>query len=139
MEQLTVQIPIHQILEKLEANKNRFVQSFNRLLSAYDKKASKYQKEYLKFVAKVKTQKLSKDEIQPQPPIEPKNRAKDYDFYIEMIRLHDLPTINLSEENFRKLWKDQWTWIHSHIMALNAFADEDAKVEEALSWYAVEA
>lgn len=137
MNELSVVVEKDKLINMLCSNKIRFVKSYKALLNAYEKKATKYQEQYSTYVKKVKTQKLyTKKDEEPHPPMKPENRAKVYDFYVNMITNHRSTTIELSEEMYRKLWNDEWSWMPSHIHALSYYAaDGDATIGEALLSY----
>jgi len=126
-EELEITIDVTKLLEKLKANRMRFVKSYDALLQAYEKKVTQYQKEYAIYTKKIilKTKKLAADEGQPVPPQKPEDRTKDYDFYINMLENHQGQTVTLSESVYKRLWNDFWDWTRNLIYSANAYGMED--------------
>jgi len=125
--ELEITIGVDKLLDKLKANKDRFVKSYDALLQAYAKKVTQYQKEYAHYTTKiiVKAKKLSTDESQPTPPQKPEDRAKNYDFYIGMLENNQGQTITLSESVYKRLWNDLWDWTRSFVYSANAYGLEE--------------
>lgn len=128
-DELTIKMNRVALLNRLKKNKTRFAKSFKALLKAYEKRVKKFQEQYAKYAQKVKDQKVTDRDFEPSPPPKPEDRAKDYDFYIEMLQLNEGVSIEVSEAVFRRLWDDEWGWMRRHIDALNFYAD-DADVAE---------
>ena len=125
-EEIEITISVQKLLDKLKVNRERFIKSYDALLQAYEKKVTQYRKEYAAYTKKVITKTLSTDEKnEPNSPQKPENRAKDYDFYINMLENHQGQTITLSESVYRKLWDDFWSWTRQHYYALNASGMEE--------------
>jgi uncharacterized protein YdiU (UPF0061 family) len=121
---------------QLRENKGRFVKSYEALLKAYEKKVAEYQTKYGDYTKKVVTKQLGKkDGQEPMAPPKPEDRTKDYDFYIEMIEKHKDHFIELTETLFKRLWKDQWDWTHSHFALMNLYASGSADIAEMASAY----
>lgn len=133
-EELTITIVTEDVLVQLKENRKRFVNSFKALLKAYKKKVEAYQKKYAEYTKKATSGAKGAKDVEPVPPQEPEDRTKDYDFYIELLELHTEDTVKLSEPMFRRLWKDQWEWMHRHINTLEAY-NADADVATALRMY----
>ena len=116
------------LISRLKANRERFQKSFKPLLKAYEKKAFEYQKQYDEHLKKITARKNLRvpDEKnqpgEPAPPPEPKDRTKDYDFYIEMLNTHGGETIWITETLFRRLWLDKWDWTFNHYNTLMYYA-----------------
>lgn len=136
MEEFTIVVDSIDLLDQLRKNKERFVKSYKALIKAYEKKAVKYQKQYAEYVKKVAENKVTEKDMEPQAPMKPTDRTKTYALYIEMVEAHLNRPLSISESMFRKLWKDKWSWIQSHIGALEYYADDSEEVATALNFYA---
>lgn len=125
--ELEITIGVTKLLDKVKANRDRFVKSYDALLQAYEKKVAQYQKEYATYTKKIitKAKKLSTDDGQPLPPVKPEDRAKDYDFYINMLENHQGQTIALSESVYKRLWNDFWDWTRNLVYSANAYGMEE--------------
>lgn len=125
--ELEITIGISKLLDRLKANRERFVKSYDALLRAYEKKVAQYQKEYTAYTQKIitKAKKLSTETGQPLAPAKPEDRIKDYDFYINMLENHRGETITLSESVYKRLWNDLWDWTRSLIYSANAYGLEE--------------
>lgn len=123
MEELAIVVNRDALLQRLRKNRERFHASLEAVLKAYKKKSEDYQKKYGEYVQKVADRKV-KDSYreQPNPPPEPQDRIKDYDFYIDMLTNHSNPTVEVTEELFRRLWNDKWEWTPSHYRTMMYYA-----------------
>jgi hypothetical protein len=133
--ELEITIGVTKLLDKLKANRDRFVKSYDALLQAYEKKVTQYQKEYATYTKKIitKSKKLSTDTGQPLAPAKPEDRTKDYDFYINMLENHQGQTITLSESVYKRLWNDLWDWTRQLVYSANAYdLEEIASVYSAI-------
>ena len=134
--ELAIVINKVKLLGQLKMNKDRFVKSYEALLKAYEKKVHEYQTKYGDYTKKVVAKQLGKkDGQEPMAPPRPEDRTKDYDFYILMLTQHENVTIELSECLFKRLWKDQWDWTHSHYALMNLYAGGSADIAEMASAY----
>jgi hypothetical protein len=125
--ELEINIYVPKLLDKVKANRERFVKSYDALLKAYEKKVTQYQKEYATYTQKIisKTKKVCIETGQPLAPAKPEDRTKDYDFYISMLENHHGETITLSESVYKRLWNDLWDWTRNLIYSANAYGLEE--------------
>lgn len=125
--ELGITIGVTKLLDRLKANKDRFVISYDAILKAYEKKVTQYQKDYATYTKKIitKAKKLSTDGGQPFPPQKPEDRTKDYDFYINMLDNHQGQTITLSESVYKRLWNDLWDWTMAFACSANSYEMEE--------------
>ena len=111
------------ILNSLFANKKRYMNSLEAVLGEWKKLDDVYQEEYRQYSKKVFEQTLTDEDKQPCSPPKPIDRVKDYNFYIDYLGEDMQETQTLTESDYRKLIKDQWDWMRSHVSNLGFYAN----------------
>ena len=125
------------LLEALNKNKTRYVNTREVLVKVYEEKSAEYQVEYAKYSQKVVDGSLTEDDEQPHPPYIPEDRGETYDQYIAMVGCHCGDTLEIGDKMFKQLYLDKWTFITEHIQALTVWADNrtDSSTSGALLAY----
>ena len=132
---LKITVDTATILAKVREHKATFVASYDLLIKAFTEQSDAYKVKYAEYAKKVadKTVNSTDEENSPQPPFEPTNRTKDYDFYIAMLEAHNKVNIYLTEVSFNALWRDRWDWTHQHYNALMMYAKAGGSAAMALN------
>lgn len=129
------------LLEALNKNKTRYVDTRKVLVEVYEEKVAEYQKEYAEYSQKVIDGSLAEDDVQPYPPQIPEDRGETYDWYIAMLENHCGDTLEIEDKMFKQLYLDKWGFIVQHIHALTMWADttstDSASTSTALAAYTV--
>ena len=112
------------LLEALNKNKARYVDTREVLVKVYEEKVAEYQVEYAKYSQKVVDGSLTDDDEQPRPPYVPEDRKETYDRYITMVECHCGDTLEIADRMFDQLYRDKWTFITEHIGALTLWASD---------------
>lgn len=111
------------IITTLNKNKVRYGESIKALLEEWKKLDDAYQEEYREYSGKVYEQTLTNEDKKPCQPPEPKDRTKDYDFWIGYLADDLQEEQTLHEVEYRKLILDQWDWMSSHVGTLRWYSD----------------
>ncbi len=112
------------LLEQLNKNKIRYVDTREVLVAVYKEKVEEYQKEYAEYSQRVIDSLLTEDDNQPFPPHIPEDRTETYEQYITMVTCHCGDTLVIEDKMFNQLYHDKWAFIREHIAALNLWADD---------------
>lgn len=110
------------LLIKLEENRERYVNSIDALKAGWAELNVIYQKDYADWFAKNVAGTLGDKEKKPQPPEEIEDKTDDYNLWVEMLENAVGEHIELNEENFNLLWRDNWTWMKIHTDSIRAYA-----------------
>ena len=111
------------LLEALNKNKTRYVDTRKVLVKVYGEKVAEYQEEYAAYSQRVIDGLITEDDKQPYPPHIPEDRGETYDWYIAMLEVHCGDTLEVEDKMFRQLYLDKWTFIREHIQALAVWSD----------------
>ena len=120
--EFSIEIGKKVLLEALNNNKTRYVDTREVLVKVYEEKSAEYQAKYTEYSQKVVDGTLTDDDRQPSPPYIPEDRGETYDWYIAMVTAHCDDTLEIEDKMFRRLFLDKWTFITEHISALSAWA-----------------
>ena len=127
--ELSIMVRRDELLARVMVHRERFIRSFKAVQKAYLESMKKYKVDLGKYAE-------GKIKGHPTEPLKPFDRIVDYDLYATMLEVagEDI-LIQVGEENFRKLWLDQWSWmgVHKNIMAF--YASNNADVADALTEY----
>ncbi len=123
------------LLEQLEKNKVRYVDTREVLVTVYKEKVEEYQREYAEYSQKVVDGLITEDDNQPFAPNIPEDRTETYDRYMTMIECHCDETLVIDDKMFNQLYHDKWDFIRTHIGALQNWASDTDSAEVALLAY----
>lgn len=112
------------LLEQLNKNKARYVDTREVLVTVYKEKVEEYQKEYAEYIQKVVDGLITEDDDQPFAPHIPEDRTETYNRYMTMIGCHCGDTLVIDDKMFNQLYHDKWGFITEHIAALNTWASD---------------
>ena len=114
-----------ELLNKLNENRERYVNSVDALKTAWAELNTVYQKDYAEWSAKYVAETLGKDETKPVSPAKIQDKTDDYNLWVEMLENAVGDHIELNKENFNLLWRDNWGWMLSHTNTIRAYACSD--------------
>lgn len=103
-----------ELLEVLRGNRERYVNSIDALKAAWNETNEFYQKLYAEWSAKYVAGTLAKDETKPQPPPKIVDRKEDYDLYIDLFSVSAETYVDLEQNDFNRIWRDNWNWMKTH-------------------------
>lgn len=90
------------VLNKLYSNREKHRATYADAKLGWEVKMEEYSKQLAQW-AKGGTDR-------PQEPHKPVNFMKEYDFLIEMIEAHREASIQLDEDDFKKIIKNEFSW-----------------------------
>ena len=123
------------LLEKLNENRKRYVDTRKALIVVYKKKSEEYKKAYAEYDKKLVESKPTGNEMRPYPPTLPEDRTDTYIMYVEMIDRHCNDTLEIDSGNFNKLFMDNWGFIKEHIDLMTDWSSGHPTLVSALSAY----
>ena len=109
----TVNVKRADLLEKLRANKETFIEEYKEALSDFNAKVIRELQQNLK---KAKKGQLKEVRINLVPPTD---HTDDYQEVIDMMEVSVDEVINLDSESFKAYYKNEWNWT-SHFKTLNS-------------------
>lgn len=99
-----IRVEKDRLLETLQTNRERHVDTFEQVLEDYRAKAIEMLNEHIE---RIKGGAVEKVAVVLPPP---ENYEEEYDRAIQMIEWHEGTTVSLTESEFTEYVMDQWTW-----------------------------
>lgn len=114
----TVKVNRHDLLEALHQNRKKHKKEFKEIYAVYLEEVEKACKE---LYSESKLRKKS-----PRTSInigaEPQSHITEYDVAIDMVEFSVDEEIELTEEEFRRYFRDEWSWSRTFAMAKTAYS-----------------